>query len=523
MVTIGTLEWSVQVNNAAEAKEQAEQVESSVRSASETADTADSKVGGLAGKFKGLADSQMKAGAATDKVNAKMGFLSSAVMGAISSVMAFVGGIGALKAILIGGGIAAALVALGLAFKENFAGIQDRVMGFIDWLKETFQMGKNAVLGIWNSFMEGFSLGGGSLEGVETIINGVLNGITAAFETAWAIIKPVIAGLIAVFKPVAKVVGAVVGVVVNVLATLEEKFGVITKISTIIGTFIGVIAGIAAVIGVFYALFAAISTVVGIIGTLVALFNPITLAIMAVIAAIVALWVAWEENFLGIRDITNDIIGGIMSAWEWLKSGTKKAINKTISFIVDPFKKAYNLLVGNSIIPNIVDGIVSIFSGSIGAIGGAVGSVVDAITSPFEMAKELITGIVSSITDMASSVGEAVGGMVDSIPGSGAVGDAGSFVSKNVPGLDSGGIVKQGGLAEIHKGEAVVPADVTKEAVKEGTDSGGGGDQPIKVNVGGIEVGDQTIDLSKLTRTEQKKLAELIAEKLGDQVTNSVS
>lgn len=529
MVTIGTLEWSVQVNNAAEAKEQAEQVETSVRSASESAGEADSKVGGLAGRFKGLADAEKKAGAATDKMNAKMGFMGTAIMGALSSLMAMVTGIAALKAILIGAGVIASIALFAVAFKENWAGIRDHTMNFIEWLKGALQGLKETALAIWESFMSGFEESGATLKDLEVIYAAFYDGIAQGLADAWTVIEPIVVVFGKILIELAGIVGMVVGTIVKWLANMEKEFGIISFIVEWVVKLIAIFAAayvivqvIVAIVAAFISLAGTIMYVAGVVAALIAALNPITLAILAIIAVIIALYVAWKTNFLGIRDITNDIISEIMAGWEWLKSGTKKAIAKTIDLIVGPFKKAYNMLVGNSIIPNMVNSIVNIFSGATGAISGAVDAVVQGIIAPFESAHEMIKGIVESITDMASSVSDAAGNMADSIPGSDAAGNVGSAISNNVPSLDSGGLVKQDGLAQIHKGEAVVPADVTKEAVKEGAGSGGG-DQPIKVNVGGIEVGDQAIDLSKLTRTEKKRLAELIAEKLGDEVRNSVS
>jgi len=54
-------------------------------------------------------------------------------------------------------------------------------------------------------------------------------------------------------------------------------------------------------------------------------------------------------------------------------------------------------------------------------------------------------------------------------------------------------------------------------------DGGGDGGDTIEIHVGGIKIGDQTLDLSKLTRREMQNLADVLAERLGDEVRNSIN
>jgi len=609
MVSIGTLEWKVKVDNAGKAKEQAQQVEEKVNDAKDAAEGADEKTRQYSEGMSRMADAKQRAGRVTDKLNAKMGFFGSALSGVISTLAGLIGGLTALKALILGAGIAAAVVAMAIAFKENFGGMREHVMGFVNWIQGALETLKSTALAIWNNFVSGFKEGGGSIADLETIFAGVLDGITQGLQAFWSMFGPIISSVGGVLVELAGVVGKVVGGIVNWLAEMERESQMITKIvgwvTALIATFAAawaivqvlaaiasgaialvsaagtLLSGLATLISVFGTVISVIGTVVSAVGTIIAALNPVSLAILAIVAVIVAFYVAFKTNFLGIRDITMNVIDAIKGAFNGFMSWLGSVGNTLYNLFVQPFVDIYNKIVGNSLIPDLVNGIKSVItgavgmikgaiqavidvilapfkallnggqaiagivggamdaaknaiSGAVGAVSSAVGSVTGAITSGFQGALDTVSGVASSIGDAASdavgaaqdaagAAADAAGGAVDtaSNAASGAVDTVSSGLSSagDMVGLDSGGIVKKEGVAKIHKGEAVVPADVTKEVMREGTGQGGG--QEIVVNVGGIEVGDQSLDLSKLTRREMKELADMLAERLGDEVRNT--
>lgn len=95
--------------------------------------------------------------------------------------------------------------------------------------------------------------------------------------------------------------------------------------------------------------------------------------------------------------------------------------------------------------------------------------------------------------------------------------------SIDLPQLNTGGLIDQGGLAMLHAGEAVVPADVTQNVF------GGGGGTPAPAGGGvtiqevSIEIGDQSLDLRDMTRTDLRRLAEELAPELGREVENIIA
>jgi hypothetical protein len=85
-----------------------------------------------------------------------------------------------------------------------------------------------------------------------------------------------------------------------------------------------------------------ISGVMSIVGALAALVNPVTL----VIAAVAGLAYAWEENFLGIRDV-------VSSVWDSIKPA------------LEAFRRAFNVLVGAFKKGGLEQVIRSLFGGSL--------------------------------------------------------------------------------------------------------------------------------------------------------------
>ncbi|AGC34500.1 tail tape measure protein [Haloarcula virus HVTV-2] len=89
----------------------------------------------------------------------------------------------------------------------------------------------------------------------------------------------------------------------------------------------------------------------------------------------------------------------------------------------------------------------------------------------------------------------------------------------NMPQLEEGGMVEETGLAQVHEGETYIPRDVRQNM---GGDGGTGETKNVTINVGGVEMGDQSLDLSRMGTTELRNLAEQIAEVLGTEADTIV-
>lgn len=130
------------------------------------------------------------------------------------------------------------------------------------------------------------------------VLRPAIEGINSAIEDlgGWFnSLSPAMKDTITVIGTVAGVLGGLVLVVGSVGLVLGP---VITAFSTVLATF----SAISAVIG----------TVVGWFTSLVAVFNPVTIAIMAIVAVIGVLYLAWQNNWFGMRDIVNNVVNAVV-------------------------------------------------------------------------------------------------------------------------------------------------------------------------------------------------------------------
>jgi len=88
-------------------------------------------------------------------------------------------------------------------------------------------------------------------------------------------------------------------------------------------------------------------------------------------------------------------------------------------------------------------------------------------------------------------------------------------------GLDTGGLIERAGAAFLHEGEAVVPAEVTRNVQQSG--SSGTGGKSIEIQEVVVEIGDQTLDLSTLSRSELRDLADEIGDRFGDEIESLIT
>lgn len=496
----------------------------SVNDAKENMEEADDTTGGLRERLGGLSGIQQKVGEGFDKMNAKAGFFGTALSFVTGAVSAVVGALVSLKALLIGGGLIAAVVALAIAWKENIGDIRGRVAALKEWLGKQFQALKETVLKIWNSFIAGFKSGGGDLQDLKTIFIAVLDGLEAGLKAWWKVAKPILMMTGKILIELAGIVGKAVGGIINWLAQMEREFGMITKIvawvtaliaifatayviveviAAVVGIFISLISvagtllsGLATVISVISTLISVFGTVVSVVATVIAALNPITLVIIAIIGIIIALYAAWTTNFLGIRDIVMNVVDAAVNKFNQLVAFLKKLPKMLGKFFNQAKKDAQKFLSFVMSIPKKIKNLVT----NIGT----------SIARKFKDAFNQL--IPDGVPIPEITIGAGVPGPDYTIGGG----------TLQIPQLASGGFVEESGVAKIHKGETVVPADVSR---KMGMGKGGGGPpmKKVEINVGGVEIGDQSLDISNMSRSDLRTLAQEIATQLGDDVRNVVS
>lgn len=341
----------------------------------------------------------------------------------------------ALAAIAFGGPVAAIAGAVGLVIRHW------------DQLKAAYQ----EVVDYFSKSPQGV----GFIDNLRSAAETVLPRVKEAFQQIWEKIGPVLRQIGGVIKDelipafgqflaaAAPVARWFVGVLGPFVATTMENIlnivrGVLDILVGIFKFFTGVLTGD------WSKAWQGIVQVLGGIGEILA-------ALLSQIwANILALWRIGLET---VKQVTLAAVDAVLSFFEMLGSKAKALVTQLVEWIIWPFKWLYNALVGGSIIPDLVNGIVGLLtslgtsarqiitsmintvvgffrdmmsravgaiSGGVGAVSGAVGRVKNTITGFFsgavdwlvEAGKNIIRGLIRGITSMGGAVGDAVGGVV---------------------------------------------------------------------------------------------------------------
>jgi hypothetical protein len=175
--------------------------------------------------------------------------------------------------------------------------------------------------------------------------------------------------------------------------------------------------------------------------------NPIGLVIVA-IAALIAIIVIIATKTTWFQTAWAFMVKAVAAGWKWLTNIVVTAFKgwlAIIMLVIDWFKR-----LGARIISD-VGKVVSFIIGLPGKIKSAFLSLAEIIAAPFKSAFNRIARLWNG------SIGKLSFSVPGWVPGLGGK----SFSLPKLPELDTGGFVRSDGLAVIHKGETVVPADTS--------------------------------------------------------------
>jgi hypothetical protein len=239
----------------------------------------------------------------------------------------------------------------------------------------------------------------------------------------------------------------------------------------------------------------AIPLLLGAVGKIGPMLSGLALGPVGIIVAAVAgLFLAWQTNFLGIRDI-------VANVFAWITDVAVPWITTTFGMIVSAVSSAVGLIV--DVVGTIIDVIAGVFGWISDVAVGSFETAFGAIKAVIETVVGTITGIISGITGVVSTVAEAVGGLFDFITGGTSAANAelhGVTTSIPKPSAPTGNLgsvpkyaegtpyVPSDQLAYLHRGEAVLPADAAAAWR-------GGGDTYV-VNVQGLVAARSTHEIA---------------------------
>lgn len=194
---------------------------------------------------------------------------------------------------------------------------------------------------------------------------------------------------------------------------------------------------------------------------------------------------AWSRQVGRIKAIWSQGVASIRSGWNSIKADGRAAINTV-----------------RTRFQNGINQIRSGFAGLRDDVSNYLGSIGSAAASRFRSGFNSVIPSSIDIPSASVSLPDAVGG------GSVTVG-GGSF---NLPQLQTGGMVGETGIAEVHKGESVIPRPLV-EAAESGGGGGGGGDVVVESVSVSIDGGD--FDPSNMSRRELESFASRVAKAIG--------
>lgn len=328
----------------------------------------------------------------------------------------------------------------------------------------------------------------------------------AAEQAAIKMESPAEAGkrLLATFQTFMQDVGgpfaSSLGPVVFALNQMGPAFGGVIRMATLAGGALGAVGGKAVLM--------AAQAVPAVLALAAPFAVPIAI-IAGVVAAVAGLYFAWTNNLFGIRDIAANvwnaitgIVGGAVDFIVGIVTGFVGFLGTIWNGVTGAASAVWNTV--SSIIGGVVGVITGIFSGLISfvssiwsGVSGAASAAWGAVTGVVSGAVSGITGIISSIVDVARGVWDTVSGIFGAIGDAAAgvgdfVGGVGDTLTGWIPSFQGGTTFAPEGPAYLHRGEVVLPPDVSAEFRRF---FAGGGD-PGRVPAETILEGDTNINVT---------------------------
>lgn len=235
--------------------------------------------------------------------------------------------------------------------------------------------------------------------------------IASAFQSVWSTIQsqllPAIQALLPVIGAVAAALGgaivAAIGVVIGVISGLANAFAAVLP--------------------------AAIQVASGIIQAFAGVINLVVTVVSNVVRIVVALltgdwrgaWEAARNLVSGVAQAIGQIIGGLVTAItaaiSGLVSGVLGLIRGFVEGIVNFFRSLFNALVGGSIVPDLVNRILSLFTELKEKVIGFVTALRDTVVNLVTGLKDGAVRIITELKSTWESIWGAIRSKVDEIWG----------------------------------------------------------------------------------------------------------
>lgn len=219
------------------------------------------------------------------------------------------------------------------------------------------------------------------------------------------------------FTPAVRTIGRVVGTLFRWFADLPRPVKqVITTVVALLAVLGPVIWAGGALIGVIGSIAGAISTAIPIIMTVVGILGgPLTIAIIAIVGALLLLKLAWDNNWGDIQGKTRAAVAFLTGLWDDLTAGIDSLV-KTFEGFARGAEETWRDVEGA------VRGFVQWFLGIPRRVQRIASRVADAILGPLpsyddmvQVGKDIVQGIHDGIDAVKDAAGDAASGMAGQI------------------------------------------------------------------------------------------------------------
>ncbi|MER5470858.1 hypothetical protein [Streptomyces sp. NPDC002685] len=169
-------------------------------------------------------------------------------------------------------------------------------------------------------------------------------------STVTTVVGAALAGLLPIAAPFAELMGQIAE---TAKGPLTAFFQFVADHTVIFGSLAAAVLGIAAGMKLWALGTAAVTAAQAILSAVMAA-SPFTLVALAVVGLAAAFAYAWHES-----ETFRNVVTGV---WEAIKNAFASTWDWINTWIVQPFRKLYDILVGHSIVPDLVRGIIGWFT-----------------------------------------------------------------------------------------------------------------------------------------------------------------
>ena len=292
-----------------------------------------------------------------------------------------------------------------------------------------------------------------------TVLQAIWNGLMVAGRVLWGVLKDigsyVVSQFSAAWQQVQQLFAGSGIKMENIIMVLKVLGGVILAIVVVsLGILVGVIH---AVINGLAFLFVGISTIIMGIGQVISGFVDFIKAIVNVIIDVIhGNWSKVIQDTEAARQALIQIVTGL---WNIIVGIFTAVIGTIVGIVmgfvhgvVSFFTWLYNVLVGRSIVPEMLNLIVQVFANLPGRVMGAIGSLLGRLASFFGgLASQAVGWGVSIISNLASGIINSVGSFIGN-----AMSVVGSFIHDHFPHSPA----KLGPLRDLRRQGELIPSEV---------------------------------------------------------------